>query len=95
MNKQELITQIAMETGVSQKDVQKVVEGFCNTISAALGRQDKVRLVGFGSFSVRKRKAHSGRNPRTGKPIDIPATKIPVFKAGTELKEKINIYLSE
>lgn len=90
MNKQELIGSVADATGLSKNDAGKAVEGVFDTISAALKKGDEVRLVGFGTFSVSKRKASTGRNPRTGEPMKIKASTQPKFKAGKGLKDAVN-----
>ena len=90
MNKQELIGSVADTTGLSRSDASKAVEGVFDAIGAALKRGDEVRLVGFGTFSCSKRKASTGRNPRTGAPMAIKATAQPKFKAGKLLKDACN-----
>jgi DNA-binding protein HU-beta len=90
MNKQELIGSVADTTGLSKGDAVKAVEAVFDTVSAALKKGDEVRLVGFGTFSVSKRKASTGRNPRTGEPMKIKASSQPKFKAGKGLKDAVN-----
>ena len=90
MNKQELIAQVADTAGLSKSDSSKAVEGVFDAITAALKKGDEVRLVGFGTFSVSKRKASTGRNPRTGEPMTIKASSQPKFKAGKGLKDAVN-----
>ncbi|WP_332812480.1 HU family DNA-binding protein [Sphingomonas sp.] len=90
MNKQELIGSVAETTGLSRSDASKAVEGVFDTISAALQRGDEVRLVGFGTFTVSKRKASTGRNPRTGEPMQIKESSQPKFRAGKGLKDSVN-----
>ncbi|HWW63555.1 MAG TPA: HU family DNA-binding protein [Sphingomonadaceae bacterium] len=90
MNKQELIGAVAETTGLSKNDAGKAVEGVFEAISTALKKGDEVRLVGFGTFSVSKRKASTGRNPRTGEPMKIKASSQPKFKAGKGLKDAVN-----
>ncbi|MEO6093430.1 MAG: HU family DNA-binding protein [Novosphingobium sp.] len=90
MNKNDLITAVADSSGLSRGDATKAVEGVFETISAALKGGDDVRLVGFGTFSVAKRKASTGRNPRTGEPMQIKASTQPKFKAGKTLKDHVN-----
>ncbi|MDD2510464.1 MAG: HU family DNA-binding protein [Syntrophomonas sp.] len=87
MNKTELVGQVATRTGLTKKDVEKAVNAFFNTVEGALKADDKVQLIGFGTFEVRARQARKGRNPQTGEEIDIPATKVPAFKAGKALKD--------
>ena len=90
MNKQELIGEVADASGLSKADASKAVEAVFGAISAALTKGDEVRLVGFGTFSVSKRKASTGRNPRTGEPMTIKASSQPKFKAGKVLKDSVN-----
>ncbi|TCS93404.1 HU family DNA-binding protein [Hazenella coriacea] len=90
MNKTELINKVAEATNLSKKDATKSVEAVFSAISDALCSGDKVQLIGFGNFEVRDRAARKGRNPQTGEEIDIPATKVPHFKAGKQLKEEVN-----
>jgi len=90
MNKQELIGSVADSTGLTKGDAVKAVEAVFETVSAALKKGDEVRLVGFGTFSVSKRKASTGRNPRTGEPMKIKASSQPKFKAGKGLKDAVN-----
>ena len=90
MNKNELISAVAEETEFTKTDAAKAVEAVFTSITAALKDGDEVRLVGFGTFSVAKRKAGTGRNPRTGEPIKIKASNQPKFKAGKLLKEEVN-----
>ena len=91
MNKQELIGQVADHSGLTRGDAMKAVEAVFDVISAALKKGDEVRLVGFGTFSVSKRKASTGRNPRTGEPMTIKASSQPKFKAGKGLKDACNV----
>ena len=90
MNKTELIAAIAAKTGETKKDAEATLNAFVNVVSETLAKGDKVQLVGFGSFEVRKRAARKGRNPQTKEEIKIPASKAPVFKAGKALKETVN-----
>lgn len=90
MNKTELIGQVAAQTGMTKKDVEKVVNAFFTTVEGALKADDKVQLIGFGTFEVRERQARKGRNPQTGAEIDIPANKVPAFKAGKALKDALD-----
>ena len=89
MNKNELITKIAAETGLSKKDSEKALSATLNAITDALKAGDKVQLVGFGTFEVRERPARTGRNPQTNATIEIPASKVPAFKAGAALKTAV------
>ncbi len=90
MNKNDLVAAVASSTGLSKSDAAKAVEGVFDAISSALKKGQEVRLVGFGTFSVAKRAASTGRNPRTGESIKIPASKQPKFKAGKGLKDSVN-----
>ena len=85
MNKAELINAVAASADVSKKDTEAVITAMLDTITDALKEGDKVQLVGFGSFEVKKRAARIGRNPRTKEEIEIPATVLPVFKAGKQI----------
>ena len=91
MNKQELIGTVADTAGLSRGDAAQAVEAVFDTISAALKRGDEVRLVGFGTFNVTRRKASTGRNPRTGEPMSIKESSQPKFKAGKTLKDSCNV----
>ena len=90
MNKNDLVSAVASSTGMSKADSAKAVEGVFGAISGALSSGGDVRIVGFGTFSVANRKATTGRNPRTGEAIQIPASKQPKFKAGKGLKDAVN-----
>ena len=90
MNKNDLVSAVASSTAMSKADSVKAVEGVFDAISGALSSGGDVRIVGFGTFSVVNRKATTGRNPRTGEAIQIPASKQPKFKAGKGLKEAVN-----
>ena len=90
MNKAELVAAIAAKTGDTKKGAEASVNAFVDVITDALAKGDKVQLVGFGSFEVRKRAARKGRNPRTKEEIKIPASKAQVFKAGKALKDLVN-----
>jgi len=90
MNKQELIGEVAEVSGLSKGDASKAVEAVFGTIAGALTKGEEVRLVGFGTFSVSKRKASTGRNPRTGEPMTIKASAQPKFKPGKLLKDSVN-----
>ncbi len=89
MNKATLIAQIAEKSGLERKQAEKALDAFVDTVTSALKAGDKVQLVGFGSFEVKERAAHSGRNPATGETIEIPSSKIPVFKAGKTFKDAL------
>ncbi|WP_390551250.1 HU family DNA-binding protein [Qipengyuania sp. MTN3-11] len=90
MNKNDLISAVADSSGLSKNDASGAVEAVFDSIQKALSKGDEVRLVGFGSFSVAKRKASTGRNPRTGEPMTIKASNQPKFKAGKGLKDAVN-----
>ena len=90
MNKQELIATVADTSGLVKADAVKAVEAVFDAIEASLKKGDEVRLVGFGTFSISKRKASTGRNPRTGEPMTIKASTQPKFKAGKGLKDAVN-----
>jgi len=90
MNKNDLITAVSTSSGLNRNDAVKAVEGVFEAISDALKKGDEVRLVGFGTFSVAKRKASTGRNPRTGEAMEIKASSQPKFKAGKGLKDSVN-----
>ena len=89
MNKAELIAAVAEKSGLSKKDSEAAVTAALDVITAALKDGDKVQLVGFGSFEVKSRAARTGRNPKTKEAIEIPASKVPVFKAGKALKDLV------
>ena len=90
MNKQELIASVADTADISRGDAGKAVEAVFTTIEGALKKGEEVRLVGFGTFSTAERKASTGRNPRTGEPMEIKASNQPKFKAGKGLKDAVN-----
>ncbi len=89
MNKAELIAAVAAKADISQKEAGIVVAAVLDEIKDALKKGDKVQLVGFGSFEVRAKAARTGKNPRTGETINIPASKAPAFKAGKAFKDYI------
>ena len=89
MNKGELIDQIADKAECTKRDADAILSALLDTIVDVVSGGDKVTLVGFGSFEVKDRQAREGRNPATGKPIQIPATRVPVFSAGKVFKEKV------
>ena len=89
MNKTELVAAVAEKTGMSKKDSEKAVNAAFDSITEALGAGEKVQLVGFGAFEVKERSARIGRNPKTREEIEIPASKIPFFKAGKALKDAV------
>ena len=90
MNKPELIEKIADNAGISKKEAGKALDGFCQIIKESVKSNDSVRLIGFGTFSLTKKKARIGRNPHTGEEIKIPACNHPKFKPGKEFKEYLN-----
>ncbi|HEY7747136.1 MAG TPA: HU family DNA-binding protein [Aestuariivirgaceae bacterium] len=90
MNKVELISKVAKETKLTSRDATEAIEATIDNIIKALQSGDEVRLVGFGIFSVSRRKASEGRNPRTGETIKIPASKNPKFRPGKILKQAVN-----
>ena len=89
MNKAQLIDAIAAEAGLTKADAKRALDAFINATTAALKKGDRVALVGFGSFSVSKRNARTGRNPQTGKPITISAKTVVKFKAGADLASAV------
>lgn len=90
MNKTDLINSIAAKSGLNKKNSEAALNAFIASVEDSLKGGDKVVLVGFGTFEVRKRAARKGRNPQTKKEITIPASKAPVFKAGKVLKDTVN-----
>ncbi len=90
MNKNDLVAAVAGSSRLSKADAAKAVDGVFDSITSALRSGSEVRLVGFGTFSVANRKATTGRNPRTGEAIQIPASRQPKFKAGKGLKTAVN-----
>lgn len=90
VNKSELVTSISEKSKLTKKDAEIVLKAFIDSVEEALENGEKVQLVGFGTFETRERAARTGRNPRTKEEIEIPASVVPVFKAGKEFKEKVN-----
>jgi len=90
MNKSDLVDAIANSSGLSKADAGRALDALVKTVTKTLKKGDTVSLVGFGTFSVRKRAARTGRNPRTGETIKIKASKNPAFKAGKALKDAVN-----
>ncbi len=88
MNKGELVSKIAGDTGITKTQAESVFNCLIHTISSAI-KKEKVTIVGFGTFSVAKRKARTGRNPQTGAAIKIPARRVPKFTPGSELKKAV------
>ena len=89
MNKSELITLAAQNAGMARKDAERVINAAIDAVTAALGSGDKGQLSGFGSFEVKDREARMGRNPLTKEAVEIPATKVPVFKASKALRDNV------
>ncbi len=90
MNKADLVAAVAAKAELSKKDAEKALNAVIDTIETALTEGEKIQLVGFGTFEVRAREARTGKNPRTGEAIKIAASKVPAFKAGKGLKDKVN-----
>ena len=90
MNKTELITAVAEKSGLTKKDSEKAVNAVLDAITAELAQGGKVQVVGFGSFEVKERPARTGRNPRTGEPMELAASRAPQFKAGKALKDAVD-----
>ncbi len=89
MTKQELVTKIAEEANLSKRAAEDALAAFIKAVKESLAKGESVSLVGFGTFSVSERAARKGRNPQTGAEIEIPARKVPVFRAGKGLKEAV------
>ena len=89
MNKTEIIAAVAEKTGLTKKDAERVVSATIETVTEALVKGEKVQIAGFGNFEVKTREARVGRNPRTKETIQIPATKLPAFKAAKALKDAV------
>jgi DNA-binding protein HU-beta len=89
MTKGELIASVGKEAKISKASAEKAINAFANSVMKALKKGDKLTLTGFGTFSVTKRRARTGRNPQTGKEIKIPATRVAKFKAGNLLKSAV------
>ena len=90
MNKEELVQEIAKKAKVTQKDAAEVLNAFVESVQKAVSKGEKVTLVGFGTFEARERAARTGRNPQTGKEIQIEAKTVPAFTAGKKFKELVN-----
>ncbi|HJF84672.1 HU family DNA-binding protein [Megamonas hypermegale] len=90
MNKSELVASVAEVAELTKKDAEKAVNAVFASVQKALVEDDKVQIIGFGTFEVRTRAARKGRNPQTGETIEIPESKNPVFKAGKALKDAVN-----
>jgi len=89
MNKAELVEEVADQTGLTKRASREAVDAIISAITDSLTREERVTLVGFGSFQVMERKARKGRNPQTGRELQIPAKKVPKFKAGRGLREAV------
>jgi DNA-binding protein HU-beta len=89
VKKADLVGSAVEKTGMKKKDVEKIVNVLLETITDSLSRGEKVQVTGFGTFNVRAREAREGRNPATGEAVQIPAGKVPAFKAGKELRAKV------
>ncbi len=90
MNKAELVSAIADQAELSKKDAEKALKAFTDVVAEELKKGEKIQLVGFGTFEVSERAAREGRNPQTGEPMKIAASKAPKFKAGKALKDLVN-----
>ena len=90
MNKEELVQEVAKKTKTTQKETAEIISTTIDVISRTVAKGKKVTLVGFGTFEARKRAARTGRNPQTGKEIQIPAKRVPVFSAGKKFRELVN-----
>ncbi|MEO2226586.1 HU family DNA-binding protein [Priestia megaterium] len=89
MKKTELINAVATKTELTKQDSKKAIDALFETISNTLSKEEKIQLLGFGTFEVRNRAERTGRNPQTGEEMIIPASKVPAFKPGKELKEAV------
>jgi DNA-binding protein HU-beta len=89
MKKAELIDAVATKSELTKQDTKKAVDALFETISNTLANEEKIQLIGFGTFEVRERAARTGRNPQTGEEMTIPSSKVPAFKPGKELKEAL------
>lgn len=89
MNKSELVSAVAEEAGLTKSDAGHAVDALISVVGGALKKNEKISIVGFGTFAVRERAARQGRNPKTGQPLTIAASKTPTFKAGKALKDAV------
>lgn len=89
MNKTELVDAVATKSELTKQDSKRAVDALIETISNTLAQEEKIQLVGFGTFEIRERAGRTGRNPQTGEQMTIPASKSPAFKPGKELKEAV------
>ncbi len=90
MNRSELVQALKAEAAVSRSEAEKLVDIFFDTITESLAEDDRVEIRGFGSFTVKEYRAYTGRNPKTGERIDVPPKKLPFFKVGKQLKDKVD-----
>lgn len=90
MNKKELIEFIAEKNDISKAATERILNSFFEVVGSELSKDQNIQIIGFGTFSVSHRAARTGRNPRTGEPLEIKASKVPSFKAGKSLKEQVN-----
>lgn len=90
MNKSQLIEAVVAKSGIKKKDAEAAISALTETIAEAMKNGDKVQLVGFGTFAVKERSARTGRNPKTGATINVPASKHPAFSASKALKDQLN-----
>ena len=90
MNKAELVAAVAESSEISKKDAEKALKAFTDVVAGELKKGEKIQIVGFGTFEVSERAARTGRNPQSGKTMEIPASKAPKFKAGKALKDMVN-----
>lgn len=90
MNKTEFVAAVAEQAGLSKKDAEAAVKAFTDVVAAEMAKGEKVQLVGFGTFEVADREARMGRNPKSGEPMEIAASRTPKFKAGKALKDMVN-----
>lgn len=90
MNKQDLVSKVASASGLTKTDAERAIDATIKSITETLKKGDEVRLIGFGTFAVVDRPATEGRNPRTGQPLKIPATRLPKFRAGKQLKDAVS-----
>jgi DNA-binding protein HU-beta len=89
MTKEQMVVQMAAQSGITKRQATKALQALIGGVTTQLKKGKKVSFSGFGTFTISKRKARAGRNPRTGAVISIPATKVPVFRAGSRLKEAV------
>jgi len=91
MNKSELVDAIADKTGIAKTQVDEVIKGMTETVETQVAKGDKISIPGFISFQKVNRAARTGRNPRTGDAVDVPAKRVPYFKAGKAMRERLNV----